>query len=93
MAMNAPQSPSISSDTIARIFKTCAFTQENTIITEDAMLLVGKYMELFVREAALRSLENKDKVKKENSAGLVDETKMLQHEDLEKISGILLLDF
>ncbi|AMD22041.1 HGL299Wp [Eremothecium sinecaudum] len=77
----------IPGDTIARVFETCSFTQDDTRITEDTVMLVEKYMRLFIREAALRSLENKEvlnDVKAENP--------VLQHGDLERISGVLLLD-
>lgn len=81
---------SLPKDTIARIFQTCSFTQDSTRITEDTIALTNKYIELFVREAVLRSLENKEKVKPETES--LDNGTVLSHEDLEEISGLLLLD-
>ncbi|AET39557.1 Mhf2p Ecym_4520 [Eremothecium cymbalariae DBVPG len=91
--MNHSQEPVVPSDTIARIFQLCSFTQDSTRITEDTITLTEKYIKLFVREAVLRSLENKDKVKKEDGKGSLIEGPVLHHTDLEEISGILLLDF
>lgn len=81
---------SLPKDTIARIFQNCSFTQDSTRITEDTVALTNKYIELFVREAVLRSLENKEKVKPETES--LDNGTVLSHEDLEEISGLLLLD-
>ncbi|AAS51070.1 ACL158Wp [Eremothecium gossypii ATCC 10895] len=87
------QEPAIPTDTIARLFHTCSFTQDSTKITEDAVTLVERYMKLFIREAVLRSLENKEKVKQETRADSFAEGPVLQHTDLEEISGVLILDF
>ncbi|AGO13490.1 AaceriACL158Wp [[Ashbya] aceris (nom. inval.)] len=87
------QEPAIPTDTIARLFQTCSFTQDSTKITEDAITLVERYMKLFIREAVLRSLENKEKVKQEKRADSFAEGPVLQHTDLEEISGVLILDF
>ncbi|SCV99795.1 LAFE_0B02674g1_1 [Lachancea fermentati] len=78
-------------DTIARIFQTCSFQHDSTRITENTLSLMDKYMELFIREAVLRSIENKEQVKQEDD-NQIDDSIVLTHKDLEKISGLLLLD-
>ncbi|CAR30079.1 Mhf2p [Lachancea thermotolerans CBS 6340] len=82
---------SIPSDTIARIFQTCSFKDDSTRITESTLSLVDAYLEVFVREALLRSIENKEQVKSEHQDQLGDQV-VLTHKDLERVSGLLLLD-
>ncbi|CCH61108.1 hypothetical protein TBLA_0E00470 [Henningerozyma blattae CBS 6284] len=56
-------------NTIARILQTSSFVDENTRITKNTVTKLQKYMELFIREAALRSLENKEEqISNEKSA-------------------------
>ncbi|SCU92571.1 LANO_0E01376g1_1 [Lachancea nothofagi CBS 11611] len=78
-------------DTIARIFQACSFTNESTRITESTLMLVDEYLEVFVREAVLRSVENKERIKDEHRDQLGDQL-ILTHKDLENVSGLLLLD-
>ncbi|SCU81412.1 LAME_0B06964g1_1 [Lachancea meyersii CBS 8951] len=78
-------------DTIARIFQTCSFSNESTRITESSLTLIDEYLTIFVREAVLRSIENKERVKEEGRDQLSDDL-VLTHKDLESVSGLLLLD-
>ncbi|SCU89194.1 LADA_0E14158g1_1 [Lachancea dasiensis] len=78
-------------DTIARIFQLCSFSDEGTRITESTLALIDEYLEIFVREAVLRSIENKERLKDENRDQLGNQL-VLTHKDLENISGLLLLD-
>ncbi|CEP62575.1 Mhf2p LALA0_S05e08680g [Lachancea lanzarotensis] len=78
-------------DTIARVFQTCSFNHDSTRITESTLTVIEEYLEVFVREAVLRSVENKDRVKEEDSNRLNNEL-VLTHKDLESVSGLLLLD-
>lgn len=65
------------------------FEDQNTQIQKGAMNLVGKYMEIFVREAFARAkLERELTVK---AGGIADG--FLQVEDLEKLAPQLVLDF
>ncbi|GAV55175.1 hypothetical protein ZYGR_0AS04990 [Zygosaccharomyces rouxii] len=73
-------------ETIVRILKLQAFEHESTIITEETVTMLQKYLEVFVREAVQRSVANKD------SHGEGNGEVQLNHEDLEKITGMLLLD-
>ncbi|EDO17067.1 hypothetical protein Kpol_530p37 [Vanderwaltozyma polyspora DSM 70294] len=80
----------IPKETIARLLETSSFEHSSTRITEDVVEGLQKYMELFVREAIMRSIETKAKLEEENSfTGVRVE---LTHTDLEEIAGLLLLD-
>lgn len=52
-------------------------------ISEDVILAITKYIELFVQEATLRSIENHDNTNDDIT---------LEYDDLEKIIGLLMLD-
>ena len=78
-------------DTIARVFQTCSFNNDSTRITESTLTVIEEYLEVFVREAVLRSVENKERVKEEDSNRLNNDL-VLTHKDLESVSGLLLLD-
>lgn len=55
--------------------------------------MVQAYMERFIREAVMRSSTNKSEVKLEHAGTDKNGTEIiLSHEDLEKITGLLLLD-
>ncbi|CCE63772.1 hypothetical protein TPHA_0F02910 [Tetrapisispora phaffii CBS 4417] len=97
----------IPKDTIARILQLESFGEETRISAESVGIL-QKYMELFVREAVLRSIENREQkqsnieaLKKAPAKANPDQLQTFQHsfngielthEDLEEISGLLLLD-
>ncbi|KAG6032031.1 hypothetical protein E4U41_007341 [Claviceps citrina] len=74
----APPEKSIPKDLLTRVLHEF-FTKDATRISRDANAAVGKYMDIFVREAIARAAVEK-------SAGF------LEVEDLEKIAPQLLLD-
>ncbi|SCU99327.1 LAFA_0G23354g1_1 [Lachancea sp. 'fantastica'] len=78
-------------DTIARVFQTCSFSQDSTRITESTLTVIEEYLEVFVREAVLRSIENKERLGEQESNRLNNDL-VLTHKDLESVSGLLLLD-
>lgn len=89
----------IPKETIARTLQIESFENESTRITEETVAMLQKYMEIFVREAVLRSATNKEQVKKMSSKdelppNVHDDNNeiLLTHEDLENITGLLLLD-
>jgi hypothetical protein len=65
------------------------FDDPNTQIQKGAMNLVGKYMEIFVREAFARAKQERETSVK--AGGMSDG--FLQVEDLEKLAPQLVLDF
>jgi hypothetical protein len=65
------------------------FEDPNTQIQKGAMNLVGKYMEIFVREAFARAKNERELSVK--AGGIADG--FLQVEDLEKLAPQLVLDF
>lgn len=83
----------IPKETIARTFQVGAFENESTTITDETVGMMQKYMEVFVREAVLRSSANKEQIKVEHSGTQRNSNEIvLTHEDLENITGLLLLD-
>lgn len=76
-------------ETIVRILKLQAFEHESTAITEETVTMLQRYLEVFVREAVQRSVANKDL---QGNQGIGNGEIQLNHEDLEKITGMLLLD-
>ncbi|CCE91095.1 Mhf2p TDEL_0C02060 [Torulaspora delbrueckii] len=83
----------IPKETIARTFQVGAFENESTNITDETVGMMQKYMEVFVREAVLRSSANKEQIKVEHSGAQRNSNEIvLTHEDLENITGLLLLD-
>jgi hypothetical protein len=65
------------------------FEDPDTQIQKGAMNLVGKYMEIFVREAFARAKNEREQSVK--AGGISDG--FLQVEDLEKLAPQLVLDF
>jgi hypothetical protein len=65
------------------------FEDPNTQIQKGAMELVGKYMEIFVREAFARAKDERERGVRDG--GVADG--FLQVEDLEKLAPQLVLDF
>ncbi|AQZ18446.1 MHF2 (YDL160C-A) [Zygosaccharomyces parabailii] len=70
-------------ETIARILQLHSFEHVSTTITEETLAMLQKYLELFIREAVQRSVANKE---------VSGDEVQLTHEDLENITGMLLLD-
>ncbi|QLQ79165.1 hypothetical protein HG537_0B05130 [Torulaspora globosa] len=88
-------SHAIPRETIGLLLEIGAFEHGTTKITEETVGMLQKYMEIFVREAVLRSQVNKEQVKKEQDVvyGKRDAKEIiLTHEDLENVTGLLLLD-
>jgi hypothetical protein len=67
------------------------FEDKDMKIGKEAMLVVGKYMETFVREALARAAFERQEGDAEKGSGEGDG--FLQVEDLEKLAPQLLLDF
>jgi hypothetical protein len=69
-----------------------SFDNKATKIDKDAIIVLQKYMEVFVREAVARAAARK---KEDVEAGTVDasEAEWLELEDLEKVAPGLMLDF
>ncbi|KAL8744068.1 MAG: hypothetical protein Q9190_003651 [Brigantiaea leucoxantha] len=63
--------------------------KENLKINKEANALVGKYIEIFVREAIARAAHEKSQAADEGGSG----DDFLEVEDLEKLAPQLLLDF
>lgn len=93
-ARNARTAPAIPADNpippplLARLLYE-NFEDPNTQIQKGAMSLVGKYMEIFVREAFARAKNERELSVK--AGGISDG--FLQVEDLEKLAPQLVLDF
>ncbi|KAF1914608.1 CENP-S associating centromere protein X-domain-containing protein [Ampelomyces quisqualis] len=93
-ARNARPAPAIPADNpippalLARLLYE-NFEDPNTQIQKGAMSLVGKYMEIFVREAFARAKHERERSVK--AGGISDG--FLQVEDLEKLAPQLVLDF
>lgn len=77
-------------ETIVRILKLQAFENDSTTVTEETVTMLQRYLEVFVREAVQRSVANKDS--QYDHEGNMNNEIQLNHEDLEKITGMLLLD-
>ncbi|OXB44098.1 hypothetical protein B1J92_I03432g [Nakaseomyces glabratus] len=81
--MDVPQ------DTIARVLQVAAFKDKKTRIESDVVDALQRYIDVFAREAVLRSIEHHDA----SQEGLEQEQdKEITHTDLENIAGLLLLD-
>jgi hypothetical protein len=93
-ARNARSAPALPADNaippplLARLLYE-NFEDPNTQIQKGAMSLVGKYMEIFVREAFCRAKNERELSVK--AGGISDG--FLQVEDLEKLAPQLVLDF
>ncbi|KAH7401180.1 CENP-S associating centromere protein X-domain-containing protein [Pyrenochaeta sp. MPI-SDFR-AT-0127] len=87
-AASAPIAPPIPAPLLARLLYE-NFEDPNTQIQKGAMNLVGKYMEIFVREAFARAKNERETSVKDG--GISDG--FLQVEDLEKLAPQLVLDF
>ncbi|SMN18277.1 similar to Saccharomyces cerevisiae YDL160C-A MHF2 Putative protein of unknown function [Maudiozyma saulgeensis] len=76
----------IPTETISRLVKHYLVDKQLTVAPE-VIEGICKYLELFVEEAALRSIENHETKDNNNNQELV-----LEYDDLEKIIGLLMLD-
>lgn len=85
---SAPIPPPIPAPLLARLLYE-NFEDPNTQIQKGAMNLVGKYMEIFVREAFARAKDERES--NVRRGGISDA--FLQVEDLERLAPQLVLDF
>ncbi|KAH3681775.1 hypothetical protein WICPIJ_007213 [Wickerhamomyces pijperi] len=107
--MTNQEDPEIPITTISRIFQTVTFQNEETRITKQTLQLSSKYLELFVKEAILRSDEARLQREIDQKQGTVNKGEIpglndqldedsnavgcLTVKDLEEISGLLVMDF
>ncbi|KAJ9606007.1 hypothetical protein H2200_009856 [Cladophialophora chaetospira] len=73
-----------------RIMHASFTSPDRTTLASDARSLVGKYMEIFVKEAVRRCVDEK---KERVAQGAEGDTGWLEVEDLERVGGQLVLDF
>ncbi|KAI8932625.1 hypothetical protein NX059_010123 [Plenodomus lindquistii] len=88
LAASAPAPPPIPAPLLARLLYE-NFENEDTQIQKGAMNLVGKYVDIFVKEAFARAKNEREAAVK--GGGISDG--FLQVEDLEKLAPQLVLDF
>lgn len=82
-------------DTIARLLHEVAFEdKENTRITKDVVSMLQRYIDVFAKEAVVRSLEAfEERIEMQDSAhNNNNHNQQVTHEDLECVAGLLLLD-
>ncbi|KAI9863335.1 MAG: hypothetical protein M1813_003777 [Trichoglossum hirsutum] len=89
-ASQSDPSPTIPPKLLSKILHE-HFEDERTRISKDANAAVGRYMEIFVKEALARAVE--ERKKGDSSAGGAMRDPFLEVEDLEKVAPKLLLDF
>lgn len=80
--MEANDNGKIPKETIQLLMKGY-FKNKQLKVDDDVLEAISEYMHIFVEEATLRSLENRDPSKAETP---------LEYDDLEKIIGTLMLD-
>ncbi|KAF2396440.1 hypothetical protein EJ06DRAFT_240110 [Trichodelitschia bisporula] len=83
--------PPIPEKLLARLLRD-GFEDEGTKIGAEAMSVVGKYVETFVREAIARAMEERRAAERE-AGDMGPDAGFLQVEDLEKLAPQLVLDF
>ncbi|CCD22353.1 Mhf2p NDAI_0A01950 [Naumovozyma dairenensis CBS 421] len=84
-------------ETIEKILRSESFQNKDTTITKETILMIQRYMDLFIKEAVIRSYENKvatqvEDFDDEEDADEEDKTIELTHLDLERIVGLLLME-
>ncbi|KAH0538439.1 hypothetical protein FGG08_004987 [Glutinoglossum americanum] len=89
-ASQVDPSPTIPAKLLSRILHE-HFEDERTRISKDANAAVGRYIEVFVKEALARAVE--ERKKDGSSGGGAMRDSFLEVEDLEKVAPKLLLDF
>lgn len=79
-------------DTIARLMHEVAFEdKENTRIGTEVVSMIQQYIDVFAREAVVRSLEAYEE-RVEMQENTTNKNEEVNHEDLECVAGLLLLD-
>ncbi|KAK5442018.1 hypothetical protein LTS15_011065 [Exophiala xenobiotica] len=85
--------PAITLTLIHRIMHTQFNRPEKTKIKPDAQVLVGKYIEIFVREGIRRCVDEKKEREKNSDGGTRVDSGWLELEDLERVATQLCMDF
>ena len=85
--------PAITLPLIHRIMHTHFNDPEKTKIKPDAKVLVGKYVEIFVKEGIRRCVDEKKEREKSGGAGAHVDSGWLELEDLERVATQLCMDF
>lgn len=87
----------MNNDTVARIFQSEGFQKPDTKIRVDALLLLSRYLELFVNEAIERANEQRIHESEQASNNPIErETprdNKITRDHLVKVAGMLVLDF
>ncbi|KAL3232877.1 hypothetical protein RNJ44_04793 [Nakaseomyces bracarensis] len=80
----------IPGDTIARLMHEIAFEdKEHTRMSEEVVSKIQQYIDVFAKEAVVRSLEAyEERVEMQD----LSQKEEVTHEDLECVAGLLLLD-
>ena len=87
--MEETQAVTFPTKLIGRILQE-TFQSQNTRISADALAVVAEYLRIYTREAIWRAAHEKDRAN--TVAGSIG-AKYLEVEDLEKVVGLLTLDF
>ncbi|KIW54887.1 hypothetical protein PV05_07218 [Exophiala xenobiotica] len=85
--------PAITLPLIHRIMHTQFNDPEKTKIKPDAKVLVGKYIEIFVKEGIRRCVDEKKEHEKSGGGGAHVDSGWLELEDLERVATQLCMDF
>ncbi|KIV81448.1 hypothetical protein PV11_03637 [Exophiala sideris] len=83
--------PTITLPLIHRIMQSHFTRPEKTSISADARILVGKYVDIFVKEGIRRCVD--EKKEREQAAGASVDSGWLELEDLERVATQLCMDF
>lgn len=94
-ASDTTSEPTIPLPLIHRIMQSHFSRPEKTSISKDARVLVGKYIEIFVKEGIRRCVDEKKEREKRGTAGAgaVVDCGWLELEDLERVATQLCMDF
>ncbi|KAK6387605.1 hypothetical protein LTS17_000874 [Exophiala oligosperma] len=85
--------PAITLPLIHRIMQSHFNHPEKTKISEDARILVGKYIEIFVKEGIRRCVDEKRDRAKSSGGGISVDSGWMELEDLERVAIQLCMDF
>ncbi|KAL6252641.1 hypothetical protein RBB50_000360 [Rhinocladiella similis] len=85
--------PAITLPLIHRIMQSHFNQPERTKISEDARILVGKYIEIFVKEGIRRCVDDKKDREKSSGGGTSMDSGWMELEDLERVATQLCMDF
>ncbi|KIW11285.1 hypothetical protein PV08_10585 [Exophiala spinifera] len=85
--------PAIALPLVHRIMQSHFNQPEKTKLSEDARILVGKYIEIFVKEGIRRCVDEKQEREKSSGAGARVDSGWMELEDLERVATQLCMDF